>query len=219
MVNPRLLSRLFLALVPFVLGVACAFFPEDESTARRDPNMPVNLAAESPLIWPSPIAVPADSDSPLASGQLRNTLKQLADRTDHLDARRYLKNAYQVDFATNALIATRTAPSAVWLNVTAVQVLANVKAGDLVKIAASYVLKSAGAGDVRARLRYDATAIASTTQVCTGSELVLHFSYMGVAPADNASVPISIEILPDGADDATLNGFGYTSVEVYHLGH
>lgn len=180
--------------------------------------MPQTLVVESPLIFPTPGTVPADSDSPLASGELKTSLKKLFDRTDHLNARRYIKNAYQVDKSTNAVLATRSAPSAVWLYVSAVQVLADVKAGDLIDVRASYLLTSAGAGDVRARLSYGGTPIASTTQVCTGTDLRVNFAYMIVAPADNAAVPIGIEILPDAGDDASLAGFGYTSVLTFRAG-
>lgn len=180
--------------------------------------MPQTLVAESPLIFPTPGTVPSDSDSPLASGELKTSLKKLFDRTDHLDARRYIKNAYQVDKTTNAVLATRTAPSAVWLYVSAAEVLADVKAGDLIDVRASYLLSSGGAGDVRARLSYAGSSIASTTQVCTGSELRVNFAYMIVAPADNAAAAIGIEILPDGADDVSLAGFGYTSVLTYRVG-
>jgi len=180
--------------------------------------MPQTLTAESPLIWPTPVNVPSDSDSPLASGQLKVTLKQLADRSDHLHARRYVKNVYQVDKSTAVVLATRVAPSAVWLYVSAVEVLADVKAGDLVQVSANYLLKSAGAGDVRARLSYAGAGIASTTQICTGSEMRVAWSYLIAAPADNAAVPIGIEILPDGADDVDLWGFGYTSVTTFRTG-
>ena len=180
--------------------------------------MPQTLVIESPLVFPTPIAVPADSDPPLASGQLKTCLKALADRTDHLNARRYLQNAYQVNTTTAALIDTQTAPTATWKYVTAVQVLADVKAGDLLEVRATYLLKSAGAGDVRARLIYDGTGIASTTQVCSGSELRVTFAYMIIVPSNNAAVPISIEIVPDGADDASLHGFGHTTIMQYRAG-
>lgn len=180
--------------------------------------MPQTLVIESPLVFPTPIAVPSDSDSPLASGQLKTCLKDLADRTDHLNARTYLVNSYQVDKSTAALIDTCTAPTATWKYVTAVQVLADVKAGDLLEVRATYLLKSAGAGDVRARLIYDGTGIASTTQICSGTELRVTFAYLIVVPSDDVSVTISIEIVPDGADDAELYGFGHTTIMQYRAG-
>lgn len=49
--------------------------------------MPQTLTAENPTIYPATIDVPADSDSPLASGQLKTTLKMLADRSDDVQRR------------------------------------------------------------------------------------------------------------------------------------
>lgn len=49
--------------------------------------MSTALTPKSPLIYPSTVSVPDDSESLLWSGPIRTTLTQIADRTDYLAAK------------------------------------------------------------------------------------------------------------------------------------
>lgn len=162
--------------------------------------------------YPATITTPDDGD-PANVLSVNPAFEGLADRTAYLKARNHLLTVYQVDKSSAALLDTASGPSALWTYASSVEVLANVKAGDILEIRATYLLVAASPPDaVRARLTYDGTGIASTTQICTGSELRVTFNYVLTVPSDDASVPISIEIKPDSTGDAELYGFGHTTV-------
>lgn len=176
------------------------------------------LTAEAPLIWPTPISVPADSDSPLASGALKTALKSLSDRTDWLKARTVLIASYEAAVDGDGVIDSSSAPTGVWNDVEDTRVnVPNVKAGDLIEVWATYRLRTTGSNSVRARLNYNGAAVHRSTRTTEGDVWVEMHARI-VAPADALSAPLHVEILPDGADDVEILGFGSTLVNHYRKG-
>jgi hypothetical protein len=137
--------------------------------------MPQTLTAESPLIYPVSITVPADSDSPLASLQLKTSLKQLADRTDfmkdHADSTDEIwdEAVYLVDTETNVYTGTSgTAYGAV----TGPEIEVDAAIGDRVVIGFSCQFATFAALQGRLALFFNGAILGETIRRIGGTEAI-----------------------------------------------
>jgi len=126
---------------------------------------------------------------------------------------------------SNALLHTGSAPSAVWTTPggLALTLPASVQATDIIEVAASVELKSAGAGSVSVCIGFaggsgpqtwddSIRTVTSTTR--TRVELLTTRDASGLAGGVLVPLQVSIYVKPNGSDDALLYGPGTFRVRV-----
>lgn len=110
--------------------------------------MPFDLATQNPTIFPTPVSAPSDSDSPLASGQLRTVLQQLKDRSDFLRERGF-KSSNRRTGLLNSLTT-----SGVYVDIVGSSTVVMASAGDILRVSLYVVLSPDAASGCAAQVYY-----------------------------------------------------------------
>jgi hypothetical protein len=109
--------------------------------------MPTNVPGNG-ASYPANVRTPSDSDSPLASGQLRTALTDLADRTEYL---RTKAPGVQVDMSYTLDVAADGTTSSTWSDVPGTSTGFTANAGDRVEIFVKLRMSMSGGAEGEAR--------------------------------------------------------------------